>query len=77
MTVLPAPIPDTTPFAVLIRAIELFADDQVPPVVVLVKAVVEPTQTSVTPMITGATGSGFTVTKVETELTQPFALVTV
>jgi hypothetical protein len=55
----------------------LFAVDQVPPVVVLAKDVVDPTHTSVTPKIVGATGSGFTVTGIEAELTQPKLFVTV
>jgi hypothetical protein len=77
ITVLPPDTPVTTPLAGLIKAIALFAVDQDPPVVVLAKEVVEPTHTSVTPKIVGATGSGLTVTVVETELTHPKLFVTV
>ncbi len=61
----------------MISAIDGSAEDQVPPVVVLDNEVVEPTQTSLTPNIVGATGSGFTVTMTEVELTHPKPLVTV
>ena len=53
-------------------------DDQVPPVVALVKLVVDPAHTSVVPLIAATTGMAFTVTVVAADVAeQPLALVTV
>ena len=53
-------------------------DDQVPPVVALVKLVADPAHTSVVPLIAATTGIAFTVTVVAADVAeQPLALVTV
>ena len=52
-------------------------DVQTPPVVALVNAVVDPSHTSVVPVIAATTGIASTVTVVVTELTHPVLLVTV
>ena len=74
---LPADSPVTTPFAST-DAIVLSDDVQTPPVVALVNAVVDPSQTSVVPVIAATTGIAFTVTVVTALVAeQPFALVIV
>jgi len=51
----------TTPLAAMV-AMLVDADVQVPPVAVLLKVVVLPTQTVATPVMVAAVGSGLTVT---------------
>lgn len=62
MVVLPEVTPVTTPVALLTDATAVAAEDHVPPVAVLLRAVVAPTQTVVPPEIEPASGSGLTVT---------------
>ena len=52
-------------------------DDHVPPVVALVKLVVDPAHTSVVPLIAATTGIAFTVTVVVTDVEHPSLVVTV
>jgi hypothetical protein len=53
-------------------------DDQVPPVVALVKVVADPAHTSVVPLMAATTGIALTVTVVAADVAeQPLALVTV
>ena len=51
--------------------------DHTPPAVALARAVVEPSHTSVVPLIEATTGIAFTVTVAVCVLTQPLAFVTV
>ena len=48
-----------------------------PDAVALARAVVEPIQTLVVPVMAATTGSALTVIVVDTDVTHPFALVTV
>jgi hypothetical protein len=58
-------------------ATEVLLEDQVPPVVASLRAVVNPAQTEVVPVMPATVGSAFTVTEaVELEI-QPEAFVTV
>jgi hypothetical protein len=75
MVVVPAAIADTTPLALKVAtAWLLFA--HTPPVVALVKVVVEDAQTLITPVIGATEGSALTVTVAVTVVVQPALLVT-
>ena len=76
--VVPEATPVTTPVLASTVATPVLLDVHTPPVVALLNAVVEPTHTSVVPLIAATTGNGVTfmvVTALAEE--QPFALVTV
>ena len=77
IVVVPEATPVTTPVLASTVATPVLLDVHTPPVVALLNAVVDPTHTSVVPLIAATTGIGLTVTVVVTELTHPLASVTV
>ena len=72
----PADTPETVPEALTV-ATAVLLEDQVPPVVASLRAVVEPTQTLVVPVMAATTGRALTVTLVVAADVQPLAFVTV
>jgi hypothetical protein len=72
----PAAIAETTPEALTV-ATAVLLEDQAPPAVASLNAVVDPTQILVVPVMAATVGRAFTVTPVVTAVVQPLALVTV
>jgi hypothetical protein len=72
----PLAMPVTLPVASIV-AIAVLPEDQVPPVVTSARAVLDPTQTVVVPVMDWTVGRAFTVTLVVTLVEQPLAFVTV
>ena len=76
MVSFPKETPVTTPVLLTVAIAELLLV-HVPPLVALVRVVVEPTQVELIPAIAATTGAEVTVTVVVTAVVQPVELVTV
>jgi hypothetical protein len=70
-------MPVITPVLALMVATDGVPELYVPPVVVLEKVVVLPTQTVFVPVKAATVGNAFTVTTLVTVVEQPFASVTI